>query len=146
MYDKAVIEELIDSTIVELKNAGTKPELPHIFLHHILFKSDKHIEDFIAAAAKLDFECDEPEFIEGEFLDENDRVVYPEGCWNLDVVVESTLDDKELIVTDILDILNLVEKFPNNEVEYGLFGTFIETGEDDETVDPVYWTPSDIIE
>ncbi|RIY32973.1 hypothetical protein CJP74_03020 [Psittacicella melopsittaci] len=146
MYDRAVIEGLVDSTIVELENAGTKPELPHIFLHHILFKSDKYIEDFIAKAAKQDFECDEPEYIEGEFLDEEDGVAFPEGCWNLDIVVESTLDDKELIVTDILDILNLVEQFPNEEVQYGLFGTFIETGEDDETVDPVYWSPSEIID
>ncbi|RIY34781.1 ribonuclease E inhibitor RraB [Psittacicella hinzii] len=139
--DLNFISKFLDETIADITAAGTKPELNHIILHHIIFKSDKYIDNFIAEAAKLSFECDEPEFINEELINEEDRVEYPDGYWNLDVAVEVPLTEKEYIIEDISELLNIINKFPEGEVAYGFFGTFIETGEEeDENVEPIYWS------
>lgn len=138
---KETVNDLVEQTIKDLIKAGTKPELPHVFLHHVLFHDDSLIERFISAADKLNFECDEPEYIDGDLIDEQDQV-FANGYWNLDLVTECTLTDKEQIITDILDVISLVEKFPKDQVQYGLFGAFIETGDDEDIEDAIYWDPS----
>ncbi|RIY34137.1 hypothetical protein CKF54_01520 [Psittacicella hinzii] len=141
-YSKKELEKVVNATFADLEANGSLKHLDHIFLHHILFRSEDCIEEFISKANKLNFEFDDPEFFDREMLEDEDLEKYPEGFWNLDLITESTLEEPDVLLADIEEILSLIEQFPSSEVSYGLFGTFVEDGEDEEDSD-IEWASQD---
>lgn len=132
-----------DATIAELINAGTKPWLDHIILHHVLCADEALAEQFVTEAIKRGFDVDDPEFFDLEMMAElgNERVetIFKDGFFNIDICFESPLDIN-IVQYQFEQVLDLIVSIDAQNLIYSDWGSFVEDGsEDTEEESEINW-------
>lgn len=111
-----------DSIIEELLEDGSDPDALYLIEHHISSMDFDALEQVAVEAFKLGYEVTDPE----EMLDEDNQQII---C--CDIIAEIPLDG-DLINQQIEQLIKLLDKYP---VNYDGWGTYFESGEDDEDID-----------
>ncbi len=108
--------------IEDLLADGSDPDALYIIEHHFSAKSFEQLEQAAVEAFKIGFEVDEAEEI---ILDDGAKIV----CF--DAVMESALVP-ERIDEQVLKAVALAQKY---KIDYDGWGTYFESGEEDEDFD-----------